>query len=97
MGDPPCMTLAGLCRERGFGVGVSVEKAADWYRKAAAWGDEGAMLALAQLCRSGQGVPLDLATADEWSRRAAKASAVEPSMSLFKSPLNGYQMHSSKP
>ena len=64
------------------GVTQDYAKAREWYEKAAAAGDAGAMHNLGGLYENGQGVPEDDAKAREWFEKAAAAGDVDATKAL---------------
>lgn len=71
-GDSAAMTMLGLLYEGGIGVPAKLDKAAEWYRLAAAHGDREAAAALGQMTIQGRGVAKDPKRAFELFRQAAE-------------------------
>src|SRR5262245_32438812 len=67
------MNSLGFLYASGQGVAQDYAKAQEWYEKAAAAGDAGAMNSLGFLYASGQGAAQDYAKAREWYEKAAAA------------------------
>jgi TPR repeat protein len=75
------MYVRGRCYDLGIGVEVDWVAAMGWYRKAAALGDDRAMLGIAAMYREGRGVSMDRAEALNWFAQAASVGSV-PGMML---------------
>jgi TPR repeat protein len=69
--DAPAMTLLGELYNQGLGIPMSPEKAADWYRLAAARGDAHALASLGLMALDGRGMKKDQAQAKAWLEQAA--------------------------
>jgi hypothetical protein len=70
-GDATAQTALGLMYERGLGVSADLDRALDWYRKAAVQGDPLAAFHLGSLYERGEGVEPDYRLAALWYQRAA--------------------------
>jgi TPR repeat protein len=71
-GDPKAMTLLGELYANGLGVPLDYQRAAEWYRLAAARGDSNAMFALAMFALNGRAGPRDRQASTQWLAAAAK-------------------------
>ncbi len=70
-GDAAAQRAFGWCCEFGKGVSLSLDAAAEWYRKSAEQGNVLARISLGNLYRVGKGVPQDYRRCVEWYRKAA--------------------------
>jgi uncharacterized protein len=70
--DPQSMTLLGELYANGLGIPEDDNKAADWYRLAAARGDPNAMFALAMFAMQGRAGARDRVESAKWLAAAAK-------------------------
>jgi TPR repeat protein len=70
--DPTAMTLLGELYASGLGVPQDDQRAAEWYRLAAARGDSNAMFALAIFAIKGRAGPRDRQATTQWLAAAAK-------------------------
>jgi uncharacterized protein len=81
-GNPQSMTLLGELYANGLGVPRDDQKAADWYKLAAARGDRNAMFALAIFALQGRAGPRDRAQSAKWLAAAAKLGHPEAAYDL---------------
>ena len=72
-GDLAAQALLGVIHDEGLGIEQDAKKAADWYALAAAKGDTGSAMQLAQLFLAGDGVDQDKKKAADYFEQAAKA------------------------
>lgn len=76
-GDPAAQVLVGESYAAGRGLERDLNRAAEWYRKAADKNDLSAELHLAALYRDGgKGLPRDMEQATAWYRKAAEQGDV---------------------
>ncbi len=80
--DPIAMTLLGELYANGFGMPQDDNKAAEWYRLAAARGDRNAMFALAMFALNGRAGPRDREQSAKWLAAAAKLGHPEAAYDL---------------
>jgi TPR repeat protein len=81
-GNAPAMTLLGELYANGLGVPRDDQKAADWYKLAAARGDRNAMFALAMFALNGRAGPRDREQSAKWLAAAAKLGHPEAAYDL---------------
>ncbi len=84
LGDVEAQFNLGVMYDQGAGVDQSLEKAADWYRKAAEQGFIDAQTNMGIMYFDGQGVPRDHNEASRWFQLAAGQGDTEASAYLAK-------------
>ena len=84
LGDVEAQFNLGVMYDQGAGVDRSLEKAADWYRKAAEQGFIDAQTNMGIMYFDGQGVPRDHNEASRWFQLAAGQGDTEASAYLAK-------------
>lgn len=72
MGNPEASFMLGNLYVQGEGVPKDVQKAREWWEKAAAANDRKAQFNLGALYEQGQGVPRNMATAGVYYKKACK-------------------------
>ena len=77
LGDAEAQFNLGVMYDQGAGVDRSLEKAADWYRKAAEKGFIDAQTNIGIMYYDGQGVPRDHSEAAKWFQLAARQGDTE--------------------
>ncbi len=73
--DPDAQTAIGIMFERGLGMRPDIDRALEWYRRAAAQGDPLAEFHIGSLYERGLVVAQDYAEAAAWYRRAAEGGS----------------------
>ena len=83
-GNPEAMILLGKALEDGEGTLVDMQKAFDWYHRAALCGSSEAMMLVAQAYANGKPVPQNGAEAFHWYMEAARAGNPDAMLWLGK-------------
>jgi hypothetical protein len=83
-GDPEAQFLMGAAYQQSLGVELSLERAFNWYSKAAAAGQATAMNNLGYMLANGHGTELDIDKARFWWGEASKLGSVAASRNLSK-------------
>jgi len=81
--------IVGMLYEKGIGVEKNVDKAVEYYEKAAKQGFAGAQARLGVMYRLGDGVAKDPKLAEKWLKKAARQDVAEAQYHLAQMYLHG--------